>query len=157
MPATKHEILEAKRLESFCKTVLARNSRKVDRIFEEGQHGILRRRHSQEDDILQILLHGSLRPRLLTLAHHYRLGEQPDQKRMYNRLRVVYYWPHMVADVAARVHACVPCANKWVRLRKRTAPRQLFPTDGPLSSLEMVILGPLTKDYQGLSIYFGNS
>lgn len=46
------------------------------------------------------------------LAHYYRLHRQAGKKKIYARLRTVYYRPYMVVDVAATVHACFPWGKK---------------------------------------------
>lgn len=87
MPLTKQEIIDAQRVDSYCQTILAKQSKKLDHNFEEGEDGVLRRRHPQEDDVLQIVLPEALCPRFITFAHHSQLGSHPGEKCKYHRLR----------------------------------------------------------------------
>ena len=79
---TIEEILEAQKTDSFCQTVLARRSKRIDSAFFEGPDGLLRRRHPREPDIEQFVLPDTLRPRVLQLAHHAKLAGHPGQTRM---------------------------------------------------------------------------
>ena len=98
---TIEEILEAPKTDSFCQTVLARQSKRIDLAFFEGPGGQLRRRHSREPDIEQVVLPNTLRPRVLQLAHHAKLARHPGQTGMYYNVHRTYYWPHMPADIFA--------------------------------------------------------
>ena len=82
--STIEEILEAQKTDSFCQTVLARQSKRIDSAFFEGPDGLLRRRHPREPDIEQVVLPETLRPRVLQLAHHAKLAGHPGQMRMYS-------------------------------------------------------------------------
>ena len=146
---TIEEILEAQKTDSFCQTVLARQSKRIDSAFFEGPDGLLRRRHPREPDIEQVVLPDTLRRRVLQLAHHVKLAGHPGQTRMYYNVRRTYYWPHMAADIFATVRNCTTCAKNRLKLRKRTNPLKLFPATKPLASLCIDILGPLTKSKRG--------
>ena len=146
---TFEETLEAQKTDSFCQTVLARQSKRIDSAFFEGPDGLLRRRHPREPDIEQVVLPDTLRPRILQLAHHAKLAGHPGQTRMYYNVRRTYYWPHMAADIFATVRNCTTCAKNRLMLRKRTNPLKLFPATKPLASLCIDILGPLTESKRG--------
>ena len=88
-----NEILNAQRHHDFCQTVLTRQSRKMDSAFYEDEYGLLRRRHPTINEIDQIVLPETLRPRVLDLAHHSKLAGHPGQTRMYHHVRSTYYWP----------------------------------------------------------------
>ena len=88
---TIEEILEAQKTDSFCQTVLARQSKRIDSAFFEGPDGLLRRHHPREAGIEQIVLPDTLRPRVLQLAHHTKLSGHPGQIRMYYHVRRTYY------------------------------------------------------------------
>ena len=90
---TIEEISEAQKTDSFCQTVLARQSKRYDSAFFEGPNGLLRGRHRREHDIEQVVLPNSLRPRVLPLAHHAKIAGNPGQTRMYYKVRCTYYWP----------------------------------------------------------------
>ena len=146
---TTEEILKAQKTDSFCQTVLARQSKRIDSAFFEGPDGLLRRWHPREPDIEQVVLPDTLRPRVLQLAHHAKLAGHPGQTRMYYNVRRTYYRPHMAVDIFATVRNCTTCAKNGLKLRKRTNPLKLFPATKPLASLCIDILGPLTKSKRG--------
>ena len=143
------EILEAQKTDSFCQTVLARQSKRIDSAFFKGPDGLLRRHHPREAGIEQIVLPETLRPRVLQLAHYAKLSGHPGQTRMYYHVRRTYYWPYMAADIFATVRNCTTCAKNRLKLRKRTNPLKLFPATKPLASLCIDIFGPLTKSKKG--------
>ena len=87
--------------------------------FFEAEDGVLCRRHPREENIIQVVLPESLRPRVLRLAHYSPLAGHPGQTRMHRRLRRTYYWPQMAADVASVVRNCTACAKNRLRLVKR--------------------------------------
>ena len=103
---TIDEILEAQKTDSFCRTVLSRQSKRYDSAFFKGPDVLLRRRHPRKPDIEQVALPDSLRPRVLQLAHHAKLAGHPGQTRMYYNIRRTYYWPHMATDIFATVRNC---------------------------------------------------
>ena len=80
---TIEEILEAQKTDSFCQTVLERQSIRIDSAFFEGPDGLLRRHHPREAVVEQIVLPDTLRPRVLQLAHHAKLAGHLRQTRMY--------------------------------------------------------------------------
>ena len=92
---TIEEIMEAQKTDSFCQTVLAKQSKRIDSAFFEGPDGLLRRHHPREAGIEQIVLPDTLRPRVLQLAYHAKLAGHPGQTRMYYHVRRNYYCPHM--------------------------------------------------------------
>ena len=105
------EILEAQKTDSFCQTVLARQSKRIDSAFFEGPDGLLRRHHPRETGIEQIALPDTLRPRILQPAHHEKLAGHTGQTRMYYHVRRTYYWLHMAVDIFATVRNCTTCAK----------------------------------------------
>lgn len=146
---TLEELVEAQKADEFSQTVLHRQSERSDSRFFEDHQGLLRRKHPTDPACLQIVLPETLRPRLLRLAHYAKLAGHPGQTRMYETLRRVYYWLHMAADIHATVRNCGSCARNRLKLRKHTQPLQLFPATGPLQSLAIDLLGPLTKTKRG--------
>ena len=76
---TRNEILDAQRHEDFCETVLTRQIRKTDSAFYEEEYGLLRRRHPMINNIDQIVLPETLRPRVLDLAHYSKLAGRPSK------------------------------------------------------------------------------
>ena len=129
--------------------MISRQSRKTDSAFYEDEYGILRRRHPTINDIDQIVLPETLRPRVLDLAHYSKLAGHPGQTRMYHHVRSMYYWPQMAADIYRTVRMCNACARNRVKLRKRAHALRIFPAQRPPESLSIDILGPLTKTKKG--------
>ena len=143
-PLTLDEIREAQRSDSFCQTVLSRQGSR-DTAFFEDTDGVLKR-HPRLDLVrAQIVLPETLRPRLLTLAHHSLPAGHPGQNRMYYTVRQTYYWPQMAADVAATVRNCRKCARNRILLRRHLNRLRLFPATRPLEAVAIDILGPLPK------------
>ena len=132
-------------MDDFCQTVLARQSESRDSAFFEDYHGVLKRRHPFDPDIVQVVVSRTLRAWLLRLCHNPAIAGHPGQNRMYYALRCQYYWPNLTADVAATVRGCQTCATNRVKLRKHLNRLRLFPATRPLESLAIDILGPLPK------------
>ena len=112
----RNEILDAQRHDDFCQTVLTCQSRKTESAFYEDEYGLLRRQHPTINDIDQIALPETLRPRVLDLAHYSKLAGHPGQTRMCHHVRSTYYWPQMVADIYRTVRTCKACAKNRVKL-----------------------------------------
>ena len=149
VPLTIEEIAEEQRVDYFCQTVLARQSESRDSTFFEDHQGVLKRRHSLDPNIVQVVVPRTLCARLLSLCHIPAIAGHPGQTRMYYALRRQYYWPHLGADVAATVRGCRTCAMNRVKLRKHLNRLRLFPATRPLESLAMDMLGPLPKTKTG--------
>ncbi|CDF38002.1 unnamed protein product [Chondrus crispus] len=144
-PLTLEEIAEEQRVDDFCQTVLARQSESRDSAFFEDHHGMLKRRHPLDPDLVQIVVPRTLQARLLQLCHAPTIAGHPGQNRMYFALCREYYWPHLAADVAATGRGYRTCAMNRVKLRKHLNRWRLFPATRPLESLAIDILGPLQK------------
>ena len=112
---TRNEILDAHRHDDFCQTVLTRESRKTDSAFYEDEYGLLRRRHRTINEIDQIVLPETLRPRVLDLAHYSKLAGHSGQTRMYHHVRSTYYWPQVAPDNYRTVRTCNACAKNRVK------------------------------------------
>ena len=148
-PLTLEEIAEEQRVDDFFQTVLARQSESRDPALFEDQQGVLIQRHPFDPDIVQDVVPRTLRARLLQLCHTSTIAGHPGQNRMYFALRREYYWPHLVADVAATVRGCRTCAMNRFKLRKHLNRLKLFPATRPLESLAINILGPFPKTKAG--------
>lgn len=97
------------------------------------------------DNVVQIVLPKLPRPRVPRFCHYSLPARHPGLNRMYYHIRRTYFWPYLVADVAATVRNCAPCARKSVKLRKHTNYLKLFPPEERLQAISMDILGPLPK------------
>ena len=142
---SRDELCAAQRTDTFCNDVLARQSTKHDSLFFEDNDGLLKRRTRGPDPYIQVVVPLSLRTRILHLAHDPAIAGHPGETRMFETLRVNYYWPHMAADVHWYVHACRPCAKKRIKFRKTKRLMKLFPATTPLEFIAIDILGPLPR------------
>lgn len=90
--------------------------------------------HLHPDDLFhtQTVVHESLQPRSLNLAHQPRPPGHLGQRRMFQKLHNLFYWPQMTTDIAATVRKCPQCAKSGVRLHKHANKLQLFPATEPL-------------------------
>ena len=148
-PLTIEDIAKEHHVDDFCQTVLARQSESRDSAFFEEHHGVLKRRHPFDPDIVQVVVPRTFRARLLRLCHNPAIAGHPGQNRMYHALRYEYYWPHLAADVASTLRGCRTCAMNPVKLRKHLNRLRLFPATRPPESLAIDILGPLPKTKAG--------
>ena len=87
---TRNEILDAKRQDDFCQTVLTRQSRKTDSAFYEDEYGLLRTLQPTINDIDHTVLPETLRPRVLDLAHYSKLTGHLGKIRIYEHERSTY-------------------------------------------------------------------
>ena len=86
-PLTTEEIAEEQRVDDFCQTVLARPSESKGSAFFEDYHGVLKRRHRFDPEVVQVVEPRTLRARLLRLCHNPAIAGHPGQNRMYHVLR----------------------------------------------------------------------
>ena len=84
--------------------------------------------------------------------HFTPMGGHPGQTRMYAKMRRVFYWPHMAADVSAIVRDCASCARERLKQHKRKEPLQTFIATGPLEDVAIDLLGPFPTTKQGYKI-----
>jgi len=131
-------LVEQKR-DEFCLNVLARQSASADSAFFEDEDGLLRRR-SNLDGANQLVVPASLRQRLLAMCHRNIAAGHPGQTRMYETMRVSYYWPAMSSDIAHTVQRCASCAKNRLRFSKRSTTLKLFPAKHPLEDVGVVSL-----------------
>ncbi|KAL1251129.1 hypothetical protein QQF64_018925 [Cirrhinus molitorella] len=81
----------------------------------------------------------SLRHTLVTLAHEGHQGIV----RTKQRLRDLYWWPHMDSQVQDCISACIPCQSNDKTAITHPAPLQPVPLpDGPWKKLGLDIVGP---------------
>jgi transposase InsO family protein len=75
--------------------------------------------------------------------------DPPKAHRMFRNMRRSLYWPHMAEDVYETVRQCYACARNRISERRHTTVLQLFPANGPLESVAMDILRPLSRTNHG--------
>jgi hypothetical protein len=68
---------------------------------------------------------------------------------MFATLRRAFFWTRMAADVYDTVRQCDACARNRIAEKKHTNVMKLFPANGPMKSVAMVILGPLPRTKHG--------
>lgn len=91
-PLTVEKLLTEQRLDSFCHTLLSRQSQKKSTAFsKDQQNGLLMRKIKFISHRLQIVVPESLRPRLLMLAHSSRVAGHSGHNGMYYTLSETYY------------------------------------------------------------------
>ena len=147
-PIKLGEWLEEQKTDEFCTHVLSRQSLTKDSSFFEDDDGLLLRK-SPLDGASQLLVPASLRPRLLSMCNRSVLAGHPGQTRMYDTMRLSYYWPQMAADIAATIRNCNTCAKNRLRLSKRSNKLALFPAMRPLEDVAIDLLGPLPTSNKG--------
>lgn len=90
----------------------------------------------------RLLVPGSLQPKLISLAHDTHQGIV----RTKQRLREVYWWPGMDAQVEAAIKACVTCQSHDKSAVTRTSPLQPVPyPTGAWEKLAIDVVGPFEK------------
>ncbi|KAD4586602.1 hypothetical protein E3N88_24203 [Mikania micrantha] len=62
--------------------------------------------------------HGNLRDLVMDEAHKSRYSIHPGSDKMYHDLKVLYWWPHMKADIATYVGKCLTCAKVKIEYQK---------------------------------------
>ncbi|KAD3066931.1 hypothetical protein E3N88_34811 [Mikania micrantha] len=55
--------------------------------------------------------HENLRDLVMDEAHKSRYSIHPGSDKMYHDLKILYWWPHMKADIATYVSKCLTCAK----------------------------------------------
>ena len=106
-------------------------------------------RFSDIDDSSQIVVPCNLRQRVPFLAHDSPLQGHPRRTRLYDTLRLQFYWPGMYRDVDEYVTNCNSCA-KTDEIRAKAQHRlRLFPSQGPLEDVAMDLIGPLPTTTAG--------
>jgi len=63
-------------------------------------------------------LFGGLRELVLDEAHKSRYSIHPGSDKMYQDLKILYWWPNMKADIASYVRKCLTCAKVKVEYQK---------------------------------------
>ncbi|KAD1378137.1 hypothetical protein E3N88_42914 [Mikania micrantha] len=62
--------------------------------------------------------HGNLRDLVMDEAHKSRYSIHPGSDKMYHDLKILYWWPHMKADIATYVGKCLTCAKVKIEYQK---------------------------------------
>ena len=97
----------------------------------------------------QIVVPHELRARVLRAAHYHKLSAHPGGRKLYQKLRMHFYWPSMAVDAYGVVRNCVTCARNRIKLRKYASALKLFPARAPLEQVAIDLLGELIQTPRG--------
>ena len=86
---------------------------------------------------------------VLRAEHSSPLAAHPGGTRIYQTLRVQYYWPLLAMDVFGCVEACPTCAKNRLMGTQSKAFMRLFPATQPFAALAIDLLGPLPRTFEG--------
>ncbi|KAJ0950618.1 putative nucleotidyltransferase, Ribonuclease H [Helianthus annuus] len=90
---------------------------KEENIEAEGLRGMKKQLEQRSDGIYYIMervwipLFGDLRELVMDEAHKSRYSIHPGSDKMYQDLKVLYWWPNMKALIATYVSKCLTCAR----------------------------------------------
>ena len=97
---------------------------KEDNLAEESLRGMEKQFQERTDGIryfmerVWIPLYGNLRELVMDEAHKSRYSIHPGADKMYQDLKMVYWWPRMKADIVTYVSKCLTCAKVKVEYQK---------------------------------------
>jgi len=86
---------------------------------------------------------------VLRAEHSSPLAAHPGGTRIYQTLRVQYYWPLLAMDVFGCVEACPTCAKNRLMGTQSKAFMRLFPATEPFAALAIDLIGPLFRNPEG--------
>ena len=90
-----------------------------------------------------------LKNMVLRLAHDNTLAGHFGQKKTFERISRLLYWPNMRADINEYVRSCYAC-NRSKHLRRRyRAPLQELTMGYPMDKVHIDIMGPLPRSNRG--------
>lgn len=95
----------------------------------------------------QIVLHLSLQQHVEMMSHYLPVARNLGQRRMYDTLRQIFYWRHIIADVACIVRNCPTCARKNLKYC-HWRHMQPLPATGPLKFGAVDVVGSFSKNVQ---------
>ncbi|KAD2805660.1 hypothetical protein E3N88_39037 [Mikania micrantha] len=87
--------------------------------------------------------HGNLRDLVMDEAHKSRYSIHPGSDKMYHDLKVLYWWPHMKADIATYVGKCLTCAKVKIEYQKPSG--LLTKPEIPMWKWEQISMDFITK------------
>ncbi|KAD5802517.1 hypothetical protein E3N88_13877 [Mikania micrantha] len=90
-----------------------------------------------------VLHHGNLRDLVMDEAHKSRYSIHPGSDKMYHDLKVLYWWPHMKADIATCVGKCLTCAKVKIEYQKPSG--LLTQPEIPMWNWEQITMDFITK------------
>jgi hypothetical protein len=139
------ELRKEQAVDPVCKNLLLSADKSLSYDLNEG--GILVRK-SPFDGSQQIVVPQSMVSRILYLEHYPPAAGHPGAHRMFQTKLKTFFWPCIAEDVYETVRQCGLCARNRIS-EKRETNLKLFPSNGPLDSVAMYIIGPLPRTKQG--------
>ena len=123
MELSKEEIRKVQESDSVCeliKNFLQKDLIPSEHLLTRAINPYLQHFKLDEDKILwkmsylveQLVLPRQFVERTISLAHDTIISGYRDAQRMMERIKRVYWWPRMEADVSAYVQACNSCQRK---------------------------------------------
>lgn len=109
-------------------------------VYSYAKNGVLITQ-SRIDGALQKAVPKSMRVCVLSVSHYPFLAGHPGDRQLYDSLGHEYYLPHMPNDAYTMEVDCQYCASQGI-ITCYQKQLYLFSAAGPLSILEMDILGP---------------
>ncbi|KAF5781274.1 putative nucleotidyltransferase, Ribonuclease H [Helianthus annuus] len=98
---------------------------KEENIEAEGLRGLHKKKFEQRSDGIYyfmeriwVPLFGDLRELVMDEAHKSRYSIHPGSDKMYQDLKVLYWWPNMKALIATYVSKCLTCARVKAEYQK---------------------------------------
>ncbi|KAD4180327.1 hypothetical protein E3N88_28918 [Mikania micrantha] len=86
---------------------------------------------------------GNLRDLVMDEAHKSRYSIHPGSDKMYHDLKILYWWPHMKADIATYVGKCLTSAKVKIEYQKPS--RLLTQPEIPMWKWEQISMDFITK------------
>lgn len=96
------------------------------------------------DGAVQVVVPHALWSPLLYHSHYPVTAGHSRQRRMYDSVRIGFYWSHTANNVSATVRSCSACARNWVEHEPKRK-LQLYRASGPLKFILIDILGALPR------------
>ena len=146
-PITREELIAAQKDDVYCNKVRGKFGDK-NHPFRDEADGLLVR-VSPLDGAVQKVLPECLRARALYLAHYPLLAGHARGAKMYDTMRVHYYWPYMATDIFQTARDCRECAQARGTRYKNQKLMKTFKATQPLDFVALDLLGPLIKTKTG--------
>lgn len=92
--------MEEELTEGFCQAVLETPLPRNEGLVLEDEGGVLCRQKTTECDLTQIVSDASLHWSVIKRAHHNPRSGHPGKTGQHDRLRRVFYWPQLAANIS---------------------------------------------------------
>ena len=105
---------------------------------------------ADREDSEKIVVPQSMKKEILILGHEHVVAGHFASEKTKQRLKMLYFWPGMSADIELFVHSCLACERNK-RGRKNKVPLEMFTSGSPMEKVHIDIVGPFPKSRQGNS------